>query len=78
MTFLFVGDRVKKSEFALRPHREYYYQCMEHRVREGARRSLIEHEEMRGTVMDVHKWGVEVDLDTGGTCSSILGYWERV
>ncbi len=72
------GDRVKKSEYALRPHREYYHQCGEYRAKKNARQSLIEHEQKRGTVMAVHKWGVEVELEGGGTCSSISGYWERV
>lgn len=78
MMFIFKGDKVKPSEFALRPYWDYYQRCGEYRAKQNAKLSLDEKTAVRGTVTEVHKWGVTVALDSGGTCDSVLAYWERV
>ena len=60
-----IGDRVRPSEYAIRPKRDYYHNQGEYARKQTAKRAVEELEQQRGTITDVDATSYKVTWDNG-------------
>lgn len=60
-----IGTRVKLSEYAIRPKRDWWNQCGREPMKTGARDALDKAIAQRGTIIESDSTGVTVQWDNG-------------
>lgn len=79
-----IGDRLKYSEYVIRPKRDYWLNCGREPMRSGAKEALDKAKALRGTVVNItsaqdNRLGVasmEVKSDDGSTHRCLPYLWE--
>lgn len=71
-----IGDRVKYTEYVLRPKRDYWLSCGREPAKSNAKQWYEDAKAVHGTITDVSPKGIEVTTDTGSVHQSLTYLWE--